>query len=89
MVPAKVTTATTSPALYPRQYAEKKIDRVADSFTTHGPDTRMICHIMDTVDDARLYRIGYCQDAQELRADYFEYVYDNSFARRMRRRRYY
>lgn len=88
MVPAKVTPTTTPPALNPYRYAEKKIQRVAISFTPHSPNTRMACHIADTVDDASLYRIGYCQDGQEMREDYFGYVYDNSFARRMRRKRY-
>lgn len=65
MVPAKVTPTTTPPALNPYRYAEKKIQRVVISFTPHSPNTRMACHIADTVDDARLYRIGYCQNGKK------------------------
>jgi hypothetical protein len=70
------------------RYAQKKIRRVSGTFARVPGETRQRILIADTVDDARLYRIGYCQDGQELRADYFEYVYDNSFARRRRRNRY-
>jgi hypothetical protein len=70
------------------RYARKKMVRVSGTFVRSPGDQKQAVLIADTVDDARLYRIGYCQDGQELRADYFEYVYDNSFARRRRRNRY-
>ncbi len=68
--------------------AQKKIANVSQSFVRSPGDQKEAILIADTVEDARLYRIGYCQDGQELRADYFEYVYDNSFAKRRRRNRY-
>lgn len=70
------------------RYAQKKIGRVSGTFVRSPGETRQAVLIANTVDDARLYRLGYCQDGQEMRADYFEYVYDNSFARRRRRNRY-
>ena len=69
-------------------YAHNKIGRVSGNFIREPLDQKQDVLIADTVDDALLYRIGYCQDGKELRADYFEYVYDNSFARRRRRNRY-
>ena len=69
-------------------YSRKRISHVSKSFTRYSKECKRAVLIADTVDDARLYRIGYCQDGQELRADYLEYVYDNSFARRRRRKRY-
>ena len=70
------------------RYAQKKIGRVSGTFVRAPGDKIQAVLIADTVDEARLYRVGYCQDGAELRADYFEYVYDNSFARRRRRNRY-
>ena len=71
------------------RYAQKKIERVAGTFIrAPGGYRNKACAIAATVEDARLYRLCYCQDGQEMRADYFEYVYDTSFARRLRRKRY-
>lgn len=69
-------------------YSQKRIARVSKTFARSNRECKQAVLIADTIDDARLYRIGYCQDGQELRADYMEYVYDNSFARRRRRKRY-
>jgi hypothetical protein len=70
-------------------YAQKKVGRITKTFEPPRDGYRnQACHIADTVDKARLYRLGYCQDGRELRADYYEYVYDTSFARRRRRNRY-
>ena len=60
-----------------------KIAKIARTFSPPDKGWRGIA---DTVEAARLYRIGYCQDGRELRADYYEYVYANSFARRRRRK---
>ncbi len=71
------------------RYAEKKMKRVAGTFVRPPNGYRnKACEIADTVDEARLYRLCYIQDGQEMRDDYFEYVYDTSFARRLRRNRY-
>lgn len=70
------------------RYAQKKIGRVSGTFVRAPGETKQAVLVANTVDDARLYRLGYYQDGQEMRADYFEYVYDNSFARRRRRNRY-
>ena len=69
------------------EYVQNKIKRVSSTFIRDPEVKRRDVKIADTVKSARLYRIGYCQDVQELRADYNEYVYDNSFARRRRRSR--
>ena len=69
-------------------YAEERVARVSKTFASSSKDCKQAVLIADTVDDARLYRIGYCQTGEELRADYMEYVYDTSFARRRRRKRY-
>ena len=69
-------------------YSLKRVARVSKTFARSSKECKQAILIADTIDDARLYRIGYCQDGQELRADYMEYVYDNSFARRRRRNRY-
>lgn len=68
-------------------YIQQRIKRVAESFVRDPNVTRKDVRIAETVESARLYKICYCQDVQELRADYNEYVYDNSFARRKRRQR--
>ena len=70
------------------RYANKRINRIAGTFVRAPGEHKKAVLIANTVDDARLYRLGYCQDGQEMRADYYEYVYDNSFARRRRRNRY-
>jgi hypothetical protein len=71
------------------RYAEKKMKIVAGTFVRPPNGYRSKAHEMsDTIDEARLYRLCYIQDGQEMRADYFEYVYDTSFARRLRRNRY-
>lgn len=70
------------------RYAQKKIARVAGTFVRAPGEHKKAVLIANTVDDARLYRLGYCQDGQEMRADYYDFVYDNSFARRRRRNRY-
>ena len=84
------TTITTQNMVDPKyRYAEKKMKRVAGTFARPpGGYPSKAWEISATVEDARLYRLGYCQDGQEMRDDYFEYVYDNSFARRLRRSRY-
>lgn len=69
-------------------YVQERVDRVSKTFARSNRDCKQAVLIADTVDDARLYRIGYCQTGEELRADYMEYVYDTSFARRRRRKRY-
>jgi len=69
------------------KYAKEKIARMANSFIRYNPNAKQAVLISDTVDDARLYRLGYCQDGQELEDDYYQYVYENSFARRRRRNR--
>lgn len=68
-------------------YVQNKITRVSGTFIRNPEIKRQDILIADTVENACLYRIGYCQDVQEIRADYNEYVYDNSFARRRRRNR--
>lgn len=70
------------------RYTQKKIARVSGTFVRSPGDRKQVVLIADTVDSARLYRLGYCQNGQEMRADYYEFVYDNSFARRRRRNRY-
>ena len=70
------------------RYSQKRIAHVSKTFVRYSKECKQAVLIAGTVEDARLYRIGYCQDGQELRADYLEYVYDNSFARRRRRNRY-
>lgn len=69
------------------EYVKNKIARISSTFIRTSETKRQDSLIAETVESARLYRIGYCQDGQELRADYCEYVYDNSFARRRRRNR--
>ena len=69
-------------------YSQKRVAHVSKTFARASRECKQAVLIADTVEDARLYRIGYCQDGQELRADYLEYVYDNSFARRRKRNRY-
>ena len=70
------------------RYTQKKIARVSGTFVRSPRDQKQAILVANTVDDARLYRLGYCQDGQEMRADYYEFVYDNSFARHRRRNRY-
>jgi hypothetical protein len=70
------------------RYSQKRIARVSGSFA-RAPGVKSQAELVsNTIDEARLYRLCYIQDGQEMRADYFEYVYDTSFARRRRRNRY-
>lgn len=66
-------------------FTNYRINSISRTFRKFSKDEREAIKIADTIDDARLHRIGYCQTGEELRADYMEYVYDNSFARRRRR----
>ena len=66
----------------------KKIKRVSRTFARDPRVTRRSVLLADTVKRSRLYEIGYCQRDHEMRADYFEYVYDNSFARPRRKKKY-
>jgi hypothetical protein len=67
--------------MYP--FVKFRIDKIARTFgpLPKGPRGRK-----SMVEDANILRVYYAQDSQEIRADYMEYVYDNSFARRMRRK---
>ena len=49
------------------RYAQKKIGRVSGTFVRAPGETRQAVLVANTVDDARLYRLGYCQDGQEMR----------------------
>ena len=69
-------------------YSQKRVAHISKTFARSFKECGQVVLIANIVDDARLYRLGYCQDGRELRADYYEYVYDNSFARRRRRNRY-
>lgn len=69
------------------KYVIKKISRVSKTFFRIPGIDRQSILIADTVESARLYKIGHCQNDQELKDDYFQYVYDNSFARRRRRKK--
>ena len=69
------------------KYTQDKLSRISKTFFRIPGIDRQSILIADTVERARLYEIGYCQDDQELRDDYFQYVYDNSFARRRRRKK--
>ena len=64
----------------------KKIKRISNSFVRTPGVTRKLVLLADTVKRSRLYEVGYCQREREIRADYFEYVYDNSFARPRRKK---
>lgn len=68
-------------------FKQRRTSRVIRSFKDHS-NKKLACQIADTVDDARLYRLGYCQDGREMRADYYDYVYDTSFARQRRRKKF-
>lgn len=69
------------------KHVKGKIDRISNTFVRDPKVTRQSILIADTVKRARLYEIGYCQKDREIKADYLEYVYDNSFARLRRRKK--
>ncbi len=64
----------------------QNIDRISSTFVCDDGRCEIRTFLARTVKSARLYRVGYCQTATELSADYSRYVYENSFARRRRRR---
>lgn len=68
-------------------YIQQRIQKVSETFIRDPAVKRRDVKIVETVKRAGNYKICYCQDVQEMRADYNEYVYDNSFARRKRRSR--
>lgn len=69
------------------KYVRLKIARISRTFVRDPNILRRDQKIAETVKAAKLYKICYCLDFAELRADYNDHVYDNGG--RPRRRKWY